>query len=504
MDDLPDLPFEQVLSYLSLKDVIKSRRVSKTWKIRIDTYYRVKSLCCSCRCNSFIEEKSRWVSGEFAQNFVRFDRFPQCFFYIFNRTILSNLKHLRLGEVSADPELFEWRIIQSMQSFQQLQELDIFFTPWYSRDRYSLHLSMPMLRRIHIECYKAVDHKIRLTLNAPRLQEIRMDFGGEIKLVHEESVERVSIGRLFHNWNEIQLKRLKNLKNLYIDSGSLVEPALLSFLEKLNEVHLNHSEQLEKFFEQKQQYGPADLKIYLRGLLLSGPEDPAIHFLTDSSSDEWFVHWAENQPRLVDVIPYHFFNTQAFRYESARYSTIERVAPEVAINVLKRFTDFDYIKVDEPVQSVPRFLDFLKNFSNIDSLDFESDQPQELFDRLPEQCVVRNLFLHCPPPDLQFLFRLKYLVHLNVRGTFDAETIRKILEELEFISSFDFNFANKRIKIDVGNGFHVLVGESPTGFFQVSSSEVLANIEAAILFIVNNTRSNDSRWKIISRKLFSF
>lgn len=37
MDDLPDLPFEMLLSYLDLKDLLKSRAVSRRWLAKIDS-----------------------------------------------------------------------------------------------------------------------------------------------------------------------------------------------------------------------------------------------------------------------------------------------------------------------------------------------------------------------------------------------------------------------------------------------------------------------------------
>ena len=97
MDDLPELPFEQVLSYLSLEDLLKSRAVSRAWYNRIDNF-KVKSLCFSNLPSGFIDGKSRLVSGVFVQNFISSTRF-ECFFGTFGQSILYNLKHLRLCEL---------------------------------------------------------------------------------------------------------------------------------------------------------------------------------------------------------------------------------------------------------------------------------------------------------------------------------------------------------------------------------------------------------------------
>ena len=73
--ELPELPFEQILGYLSLEDRIKSRVVSKGWRKRFG--FKLKSLFCSDRPSGFMlyEEKNRWVSGAFVQNFICSTRF---------------------------------------------------------------------------------------------------------------------------------------------------------------------------------------------------------------------------------------------------------------------------------------------------------------------------------------------------------------------------------------------------------------------------------------------
>ena len=102
MDDLPELPFEKVLSYLSLEEVIKPRAVSRRWCKMTDSF-RVGSLCYSRDQKGFIWGKRRLVSGAFAQNFISSTRFAS-FFSTFGPSILSNLKRLRLCFVRLNEE----------------------------------------------------------------------------------------------------------------------------------------------------------------------------------------------------------------------------------------------------------------------------------------------------------------------------------------------------------------------------------------------------------------
>ena len=86
--DVSVLPFEQILSYLSLEDRLKSRAVSRSWYHMIDRL-KVKSLCFSGHPSGFIWGKSRLVSGAFVQNFISSPRFEP-FATTFGQTILSN------------------------------------------------------------------------------------------------------------------------------------------------------------------------------------------------------------------------------------------------------------------------------------------------------------------------------------------------------------------------------------------------------------------------------
>ena len=292
-----------------------------------------------------------------------------------------------------------------------------------------------------------------------------------IKLVHVESVERVIID----HFGQMEVKQLKNLKQLYVRyRWDLIDSTFLPSLEQLKEVHLNEREHATEMLEQRRRYGRTDLKVYLSGLLLNGLGDPEMNADFPIYNSRMFAHLAENPSRLADRIPF---------YWEFYYSTIESVAPEVAINVLNRLTDLDTVYVKEPVQDIERFLVFLKTFGNITTLHFQCAQPQELFDRLPEHCTVQCVTIN-PPADLQFLFRLKHLVYLYIYSSIEIESIRTVLEELEFVSVFRFSYKNKWARIEVDKRKRLLV--SNLNHYQVNFSDP----NAAIEFIVEKARSS--------------
>lgn len=95
------------------------------------------------------------------------------------------------------------------------------------------------------------------------------------------------------------------------------------------------------------------------------------------------------------------------------------------------------------------FLCFLKKSQNIVELYFGSAQPQDLFDQLPDHSAIQKLTLYTPPSDWAFLFRLKHLNFLDVRCSLDAKQIRKIHDELPFLSHFEFEYSNMLATIEV-------------------------------------------------------
>ena len=445
MDDLPELPFKKVLSYLSLEDVIKARAVSRKWHAMISSF-KMKSLCFAGRPRGFIWRKDRWVSGAFAQNFISSTRFAS-FFSTFGPSMLCNLKHLRLCDQRPSVENAT-ALAPALNSFAHLEQLDII------RFRYpnpkhmpttQLELNLPMLSRIHLEEMFGVK---KLTLDAPKLKQITLAFCTylELDLVHGESVERMVAWDI----RQVPMKQLKNLKQLYtgpIDYYPGISPTLLFDLPQLKEIHLRDlwdDDELRELFEHKRQHGRADLKIYMLGLLLDGPDDPAItpEFngdLGEHTSYHTFSCLANNPSRLADEIP----------FQSLLYDPVERFATETANNVLKRFTDNDSVFVYRPIEDVERFLDFLKTFDNIVIVRFHSDQPQELYDRLPEHCAAQRLHIQRDVSDLQFLLRMKHLKWIYLRQPIDAELLPKVLKGLPHLTVFEFRYVHDYFELTI-------------------------------------------------------
>ena len=440
MDELPELPFELVLSYLSLEDRLKARAVSRRWYHKIKCF-RPKCLCYSQRPISRLIRESRWVSGAFAANFISSTRFTS-FFDTFGQTILSSLRRLRLCDLDLCGD--ETAFARTLNSFGQLEQLDIIragFEAHISNLRNEFNLNLPMLTSLHLEEVRIK----KLTLEAPRLRDVKVLFCNRthprLEIVHGESVERLFVDWLGYTGLEEN--------QLYLDYLLSADSTFLSSLPQLKEFHTNDSEntsELFRLFAEKQLSGRVDLKIYFWGLLLNGPDDPAIFALLNRSighlRKESLVCLAKNPSALAVQIPF---------YRKLRYSDIDGVAPGLEVDLLKRCPELREVIVNCPVQDTQRFLDLLKNCENISKLSFTCDQLQELFDRLPEHSDVQKLYIDRPPSDLSFLFRLKRLVHLHIGSSIDSETVRRALEELLALSCFWFKYGQKSVSIETSH-----------------------------------------------------
>src|SRR5699024_3428817 len=125
----------------------------------------------------------------------------------------------------------------------------------------------------------------------------------------------------------------------------------------------------------------------------------------------------------------------------------------------RKFTDLKEFNVTRPVEDAQRFLEILRNFDNIQTLSFQGDQPQELFDQLPEHSVVQRLTIEREPLDVRFLLRLKNLLFLELHCSIDAETVGKVFEELAYLSPFKFRLNNELVSIETDHSkrFRILV-----------------------------------------------
>ena len=454
MDDLPELPFEKVLSYLSLEEVIKLRAVSRSCLWKIDNC-KVKHLFYSRVPTEHILEKHRWVSGAFAQNFICSTRF-ESFFKTFGRSILSHLKHLRLYTPDAQAGN-RTAFTRTLNSFVQLEELDLIGKWNFCKlKRRQLKLNLPMLKSVQFELVSGIE---KLTLNAPMLKKVKLNRSPLfLDLVHGESVESLLTGYMSY----LKVESLKNLKTIYLGPHSEIDFPLLFGLEHLKAIHLIGNNDVRELFDLKHRYGRVDLQVYRLGCLLSGPDDSTIHPNFHLYNGVNLLYLAANPSRMAEQMPFWYI---------LPYEAFEYIAPRLHATILNRMTGLIWFTIGRPVQDIDHLLIFLNTF-NIVTLEVGCDQ-QALLDRLPEYHGLQKLNLMVLPSDFEFLFRLKNLVYLNLNFSVHTETIRMAFKELPFLEIFRFRYPNAPfdigISIETPKRFQVLCGKKELTTFDLNA-----------------------------------
>ena len=126
-------------------------------------------------------------------------------------------------------------------------------------------------------------------------------------------------------------------------------------------MHVSRSGCAKWLLEQKRRYSRTNLKVYLCGLLLNGPHDPAIDALAGSSvnlvREPLFVCLATHHDRLADQVPFYTCYMG--------WSGVQRVTVSAQIQLLRRFADLSMIEICEPIRDVERFLHLLEHCDHV-------------------------------------------------------------------------------------------------------------------------------------------
>lgn len=449
------LVLQKTLIYLSLKERIKLRVVSRGWRNVIDTI-KVSSLCVSNRRIDFIVQKRRWVSGEFAWNFISSSRIDS-FFQTFHPSILSQLQHLRLCDFDLSPNSAAM-VKSSLNLFGQLEELDIIRFHKSQLKRIQVKLCLPMLRSIQLCEVTAI---LRLTLDAPRLQSAKVWGKGHkpiLNIVRHESIETL-ISQALDVEDVEETVNLRNFKNLkYLCTDQQIARIDLSGLPHLKEVHLNDIDSAVILLKQLKEQPRADRKIFLFGLHLNGPEDPAIGFFETGSMRDAVDCLTQNFTRLAAEIPFK---------EVLDYSVIQGCPSNVLIPLLKRCTDLRKINLSFSLctNTVEGFLDILQSLPNITELIIVPVQPTDLLDRLPDYCpALQELAIWKTHPQQTYEFLLKFndLVELHLIFLISARFVQTVLEHFRFLLRFEFCYGSPHVREH--DTFFIVINHHPRQF----------------------------------------
>lgn len=484
MDDLPNLPFEKVMSYLDLKDLFNVRAVSKRFNLAIDNL-KVRSLCYSRYKSRFVRNKHRLVVGEFARNFIGTRNF-ESFFTRFGQSILSDLRHLRICDLNGKTA----GLIGITNSFKNLESLHLVHVCNFGG---VFKLVLPKLKSFRLDDSIVDDHhtsdRFNWTLDAPRLSAFRVVWyhlpNPRLNVVHPESVETLVISQS----SFLDLERFKNLKLLRCERLNLVDYTLLSSLQQLREIHFEDDRSvLERFHEQKQRNRRDELKIYYRGLCLDGPNYYPQSLLLGLNQENLRFMIA-NYSRLAGELAFYY---------KIRYSDIAAVR-RLPLDFWGKLTGLEQIELTELIEraeNVKPLLEVLSCCPSVRALAFSWSPSKNLFDQLSAHWSISKIqcfTFTCYNSDFSFLSKFEHLTELVVKMN-DVNVITKIFNELKFTGALWFKSDGVAGQVEVGGSrrFLLRIKNRDAGEYSEIEDAVQAIVKHKIQFekVINSFRQS--------------
>lgn len=438
LDSLSFELFELIANNLKLKDRLKLRLVSKLWLRKVDNL-RVKKVYISDKSKNLIPNRFRKNRNEFAFNFIcihplKFD----LFFKKYQNTISNSLKCLGVYNIESNDE-FKKGFNATINSLAHLEKLIL--------SRLSLdelfRLSLPKLA---IVVFQEIRVK-RIVLDTVKLRSVEVDFKDhfDFDFIYPESIEYI----LFNNYNGCLDKfKFESLK--YLNCGRYLEhlyvfgPSFLTNLPVLNELHLCvRIDTFTRIYEQKLALKRHQLKIYNYGVLVDNPSqfnqlfDNNVVYLP-SLHTKMLKFYGGDLSRLADKI--QFFNE--FNYTAVLESS-EIVLP---YEVLDRYDSIDYIFINETIKNDKQFTNYMtsiKNLSNLSSFLIYTKMPSNnILNQIPnlfpylKELVFRRISTN--NQNLDWIFKLKYLIELETSFTFKSEFISMLFRKLKYLNLLIF------------------------------------------------------------------
>ena len=426
-----------VLRQLNLPDLINCRRVSKHFRLLIDSHLKIREL------NVF----------DFNRNTLfAFDFFPTFKYQLqqsnsdllrsasFKSFLSANLRTLTVCSLIKTP--------CDLNEFSSLERL----YAWSIKFDQAVKLSLPNLRILFISSisFKPTDSSMDayLTIDSKVLETMDCNSFARIKLVHCDTMRAVSIGRFRIDHPALTMfKRLQILKMIPDhELNEQLKSVILAF-QDLTELHFNWcpliSEESMRLLIQTIQHiwteKPA-LRIFWFGVQLTSQNSHRLISRILFNLEELFVMHIENyqhlnaSPMQEYVLVYY---DQLVNFEN-------RTLP---VDFFARFSNIRSVLANV-IENSDRFVSFVNSCQYLKSLRLSIAGLDRLFfDRLSlNRLTLRKLALHGQNPEIHlagFIHRLDYLMTLEVDQELDCRTVISFFDECRHLEKFTFKADNK-------------------------------------------------------------
>ena len=298
--------------------------------------------------------------------------------------------------------------------------------------------------------------KCNLLIDSNRLKAIKYQAdldAYELEFVRPETLEDAE----FNSINRC-LKKLINLKFLYLEQIEKLDDDFLSDFKQLTELQfnrLNQTNDFEKLLAQKQLFKLNNLKISYSGLVTL---DEYKEFRFSESLNENQLN-LQNFNKLSNRLP--FINDLNF---------IENT--ELPVRFLKKLTNLNRIYVNRKVDDEFKLIKFLKTCNTFPTLDLQDCRLSPSFFNqfvhvhcwFIQTLILGNNVCNDSELNLNFILKLKHLNTLRISECINLNFIKHIYRNLKCLKFFFFFLSSVPYSIECSNRISLSRISSKTDF----------------------------------------
>lgn len=432
LDSLPDKIYHfHLFSYLTLYEILKFRLVNKRIYLIVKSY-NIKELSVSHLC------KDKWFSTNKSiqlRSVINFSLLP-----LLTKTFdnLLNLKYLKING-------FKYSKNFKIQDLNKFTELEILQIEQLHIDSYS-PLDIFSLQALSIKNINTPHD--RLTIDTPNLNSLRFygsslscnsDFSGEaaienfLVIKHPTSVKFLEIESFCQD--TAMFSNLEHLELVYSRFLLDFDPLKFKNLKKLTLQSTNTVRRFEHLFSLKDDF-LKNLKFILRGVNVK-----EIEVISEYCEGYELLYQIDNYGDLEDNLNF---------ITDISYNELEFLLPnEQPSNLLKKFSNIQRIKINKEVKDENRLIHFIKECSNLTSLEVQkASLNQQFYNRLSLVSLLISLEINEDNTKLnyRFIMKMPYLSYLQTNE--DVLISEKLnLNNLEHLKRLDLKIKNSSVSI---------------------------------------------------------
>ena len=442
LNSLPLVAQLEVFAHLSVREVMKVRRVCKQWNRLINTEFRLQRLRCYQMRSG---ERSAWHEFNFhsIRSFLDYTSTDMKF---------SNVKSLQASLAPNYDQLED--ALNFLNSFRSLEDVRFACSMDYrwemnrELEKKTLVVNLDRLRKAEFYLYWGEEAnweaKISFLLDLPSLVQLTVNSWKGVTLKEPEKLRTLSIYGLFKR--DQDYSKFTSLSNIYTTGSDVlsISARFIESLPSLRELHLEYGSNSNRPSVPPSSKTTARIFYYgfeislnqINQINLEAQQLPSNFHEPNEETTEFIarnLHQSVNDNSFIKAINY---NAMARALDDS----------EMFIVVPRKFPKISYLYIHGAVADANRLLKFITHLS-ISYLDFErASLPQWFFEKLAANgSFIRTLLFDIEPTmdilsgDFDFVFKLENLQWFSLGNrSLPLNFVIRLLEELKSIEKVSF------------------------------------------------------------------